>query len=74
MKKANVWELVNKEAESVIKAIEKGEINTRKEYHEYIETVYNWRMSEAIESIINVYLNINNMDIEWDNETTQTAE
>lgn len=74
MKKANVWELVNKEAESVIKSIEKGEIKTRKEFNEYLESVYNWKISESIESIINVYLGINNIDIPWDNETEDKAE
>ena len=74
MKKANVWELVNKEAESVIKSIEKGEIKTRKEFKEYLESVYNWKISDAIESIINVYLGVNNFDIPWDYETEDKAE
>lgn len=74
MKKANVWELVNKEAESVIKSIEKGEIKTRKEFNEYLESVYNWKISEAIESIINVYLGINNIDIPWDYEKEDKVE
>ena len=74
MKKTNVWELVNKEAESVIKSIEKGEIKTRKEFNEYLESVYNWKISEAIESIINVYLGINSVDIPWDYETEDKAE
>lgn len=74
MKKANVWELVSKEAESIIKAIEKGEIKTRKEYNEYLQTVYNWKMSDAIESIVSMYIGINNVEIPWDNETTETAE
>ena len=70
MKKANVWEIVNKEVESIIKGIEKGEIKTRKEYNEYLESVYNWKISEAIESIVGVYIGINHMEIDWDNETT----
>ena len=74
MKKTNVWELVNKEAESVIKSIEKGEIKTRKECNEYLESVYNWKISDAIESIINVYLGVNNIDIPWDYETEDKAE
>lgn len=74
MKKTNVWELVNKEAESVIKSIEKGEIKTRKEFKEYLESVYNWKISDAIESIINVYLGVNNFDIPWDYETEDKAE
>lgn len=74
MKKTNVWELVNKEAESVIKSIEKGEIKTHKECKEYLESVYNWKISDAIESIINVYLGVNNIDIPWDNEQEDKAE
>lgn len=74
MKKANIWELVSKEAESIIKAIEKGEIKTRKEYNEYLQTVYNWKMSDAIESIVTVYIGINNIEIPWDIETTETDE
>ena len=70
MKKANVWEIVNKEVESIIKGIEKGEIKTRKEYNEYLESVYNWNISEAIESIVGVYIGINHVEIDWDNETT----
>ena len=63
MKKANVWELVNKEAEAIIKAIEKGEIKTRKEYHDYLNDIYNWNISEHIETMVGVYLIINNIDI-----------
>ena len=74
MKKANVWELVNKEAEAIIKAIEKGEIKTRKEYHDYLNDIYNWNISDHIETMVGVYLIINNIDIAWDNETTETAE
>ena len=70
MKKTNVWELVNKEAGNIISAIEKGEIKTRKEYHDYLETVYNWKISDSIESIVAVYLSINHVEMDWDNETT----
>ena len=70
MKKTNVWELVNKEAGNIISSIEKGEIKTRKEYHEYLETVYNWNISDAIESIVGLYLSINHVEMDFDNETT----
>lgn len=70
MKKSNVWELVNKEAGTIISAIEKGEIKTRKEYHDYLEAVYNWKISDAIESIVALYISINHVEIDWDNETT----
>ena len=74
MKKANVWDLVNKEAGSIIRAIEKGEIKTQKEYHEYLNTIYNWDISDHIETMVGVYLRLNHIDIVWDNETTETAE
>lgn len=74
MTKINVWELVNKEAANIIKAIEKGEIKTRKEFHDYLESVYNWKMSDAIVSIVGVYLSINNIEMEWDCELVEPAE
>lgn len=74
MTKINVWELINKEAAAIIKAIEKGEIKTRKEYHNYTETVYNWKTSDAIQSIVNVYLSINNIEMAWDYEIEGQAE
>lgn len=70
MKKTNVWELVNKEAGNIISAIEKGEIKTRKEYHDYIDTVYNYKISDAIECIVGLYLSVNHVEMHWDNETT----
>lgn len=74
MTKINAWELVNKEAANIIKGIEKGEIKTRKEYRDYLETVYNWRMSDAIESIIGVYISINNIEMAWDYELETSAD
>lgn len=74
MTKVNVWELVNKEAANIIKAIEKGEIKTRKEYGDYLETVYNWRMSDAIISIVNVYISVNRIEMAWDYELEESAE
>ena len=70
MKKTNVWELVNKEAGNIISAIEKGEIKTRKEYHDYLDTVYNWKIYDAIETIVGAYLSINHVEMNWDSETT----
>ena len=67
MKKTNVCELINKEAVNIISAIENGEIKTRKEYHEYLESIYNWKMIDAIESVISVYMIVNNIDMEWEN-------
>lgn len=74
MKKANAWAIVNKEAENIISAIEKGEIKTQKEYHEYLNSIYNWEISDHIETIVGVYLRLNNVDIVWDNDTTENAE
>ena len=74
MKKTNVWELVNKEADVIIKGIEKGEIKTRKEFQDYLGKVYNWRISDAISSIVDIYTSINEIKIPWDYETEETAE
>lgn len=68
MTKINVWELVNKEAANIIKGIEKGEIKTRREFHECLETVYNWKMIDAIDTIVGVYTNMNCLEIPWDND------
>ena len=70
MKKTNAWDLVNKEAGNIISAIEKGEIKTRKEYHDYLDTVYNWKIADAIESIVGLYLSVNHVEMDFDNETT----
>lgn len=70
MKKANVWDIVNKEAESIINGIEKGEITTQQEYHEYIDMIYSWKIYNAIMNIVSVYIDVNKVEIPWDNETT----
>ena len=70
MKKFNAWDLVNKEAGTIISAIEKGEIKTKQEYHEYLYSIYNWEISDNIETMVGVYMRLNHIDIEWDNETT----
>ena len=74
MKKTNVWELVNKEAGNIISAIENGEIKTRKEYTEYLDSLYNWKISGSIGNIVNVDLSINDIDIPWVNEQEDKAE
>lgn len=74
MEKTNVWELVNKEANSVIKAIENGEIKTRKEYSDYLDSIYNWKVSGSIANIVSIYLGINDIDIPWVNEQEYKAE
>lgn len=70
MKKTNIWEIVNKEAGNIISAIEKGEIKTRKEYYDYLETLYNWKISDTIESIVGMYISINHVEMDCDDETT----
>ena len=74
MKKTNVWELVKKEADAVIKAIENGEIKTRKEYSDYLDSIYNWKISGSIANIVSIYLGINDIDIPWVNEQEDKAE
>lgn len=74
MTKINVWELVNKEAATVIKAIENGEIKTRKEIRDRLEMVYNWRISDSVESLVNLYLSVNNIEMAWDYELGAAVE
>lgn len=74
MTKFNTWEIVNKEAATIIKAIEKGDVKTRKEYHDWLEVVYNWRMTDAIETVVRAYIAINNIEMPWDNEPEEPAE
>ena len=74
MKKTNVWEIVKNEAESIINAIEKGEFKTRKEYEQYLQSVYNWDVTFAIENIVSAYIGINHIEMVWDNEITETDE
>ena len=74
MTRTNVWELVNKEAENIIKSIEKGEVKTRKEYHDSLETVYNWKIVGAIDNMVCIYMGLNNLEMPWDNETEESAE
>lgn len=68
MERSNIWELVKKEAEFIIWAIEKGEVKMRKDYNEYLNSLYNWKITNAVESIVSLYLEVNNIDIPWDNE------
>lgn len=56
MKKTNVWEIIKAEADTIIKAIEKGEIKCRTEMTEYANDLYNYRVAEAITSIVDAYL------------------
>lgn len=74
MKKSNVWEIISKESEYIITAIEKGEIKTQKEYHEYLDKVYSWKVYNAIVNIVSVYIDINCVEIPWGDDTTVTDE
>ena len=74
MKKSNIWEIIKNESESIIKSIEKGEFKTRKEYDKYLQSIYNWDVTFAIENVVSAYIGINNIEMPWDNETIETAE
>ena len=74
MKKSNAWEVVKNEAESIIKAIERGEFKTRKEYDEYLQSIYNFDVTFAVNSVVNAYISINHVEMPWDNETSETDE
>ena len=68
MKKRNVWELVKKEAESIINEIENGEFHTMKEIDDNLNQVYSWKFTSDVMSIVNVYMSVNNIELPWDNE------
>ena len=68
MKKTNVWELVKKETDSIIKAIENGEFHTMKEIDDYLSQVYSWDFTSNVMSIVNVYISVNKIEFPWDRE------
>lgn len=68
MTKINVWELVKKEAETVINAIENGEFHTMKEIDDYLGQVYSWSFTSNVMSIVNVYKSVNNIELPYVDE------
>ena len=68
MKKTNVWELVKKESDIIIRAIENGEVHTLKEIQDYLDPVYSWNFSTSVMSIVSTYTSINNIEMPWDNQ------
>ena len=65
MKKINAWEIIKTESESIIKAIEKGEIKCMKEMTEYANDLYNYRVAEAITSIVDAYIIYYNISLPY---------
>lgn len=70
----NVWEIVNKEAVIIIKAIEKGEVKTRKEFSDYLDRVYNWKIAGAVADIVNAYTYVNDIEMPYDKDNEESAE
>ena len=68
MTKIDVWELVKKEAETIIRAIENDEVYTLKEIKDYLDSVYSWEFRENVMTIVNLYMSINKVEMPWDNE------
>ena len=68
MTKIDVWELVKKEAETIIRAIENDEVYTLKEIQDYLDSVYSWKFREDVMTIVNLYMSINKVEMPWDNE------
>lgn len=68
MTKIDVWEIVKKEAETIIRAIENDEVYTLKEIQDYLDSVYSWDVRASVMSIVNVYISLNNVEMPWDNE------
>lgn len=65
MKKTNVWEIIKAESDTIIKAIEKGEIKCRREMTEYADDLYNYRVAEAITSIVDAYIICYNINLPY---------
>ena len=65
MKKTNVWEIIKSESDTIIKAIEKGEIKCRREMTEYVNDLYNYRVAEAITSIVDSYMIYYNISLPY---------
>ena len=65
MKKANAWEIIKAESDTIIKAIEKGEIKCRKEMVECAGELYNYRVAEAITSIVDAYVIYYNISLPY---------
>lgn len=73
MTRTDLWKLVNEEAGKVIKGIEEGKFKDRRGYRDYIGMVYNWNMTDAIVSIVDVYIQVKGLEIPWD-ETEEPTE
>lgn len=65
MKKTNAWEIIKAESDTIIKAIEKGEIKCRKEVTEYVNDLYNYRVADAITSIVDAYVIYYNINLPY---------
>ena len=65
MKKANAWEIIKTESDTIIKAIEKGEIKCRKEMVECAGELYNYRVAEAIAAIVDAYIIFYNINLPY---------
>ena len=65
MKKTNAWEIIKAESDTIIKAIEKGEIKCRKEMAEYANDLYNYRVAAAITSIVDAYVIYYNINLPY---------
>ena len=65
MKKTNAWEIIKAESDTIIKSIEKGEIKCRREMTEYENDLYNYRVAEAITSIVDAYMLYYNISLPY---------
>ena len=55
MEKTNAWDVIKSESENIIEAIKSGEIKSVFEISEYVNGLYNYRVAEAITSIVDAY-------------------
>ena len=66
MNKTNVWKVVNDEASEIIEGIQKGEIKCVCDFKNYLDSIYNWKVSDGISRIIEFYAYVNNIDLPFE--------
>lgn len=66
MTKTNIWKTVNDEAAEIIKGIQNGELKCVSDYRDYLDSIYNWKISEGISRIVEAYAYVNNIDLPFE--------
>ena len=71
MNKTNVWGVVDNEASEIIKGIQKGEIKCVGDFKNYLDSIYNWKVSEGISRIVESYAYVNNIDLPFEIDSNE---